>query len=185
MNHRNAGVEGFTLIELLIVIVIITIVSAIAIPAIFVTDETRVRQAIRAVERELQTARLKAVTANRPMQVRFNCPSAGMYRMVEAGVTWPDAGRCSPVTYPSPAPVDAAYQTPPKPRYDGPVRYLDPMIVLSPAEPNLVLQFMPNGGTAKVVSGSATLIDTVQVAVTCRTNTKTVEINGLGRIRLQ
>jgi hypothetical protein len=109
-----------------------------------------------------------------------------MYRMVEAGASWPTGNeRCSQTTYPVPPPADAAYQVPPMPRYDGPVRYLDPSIVLSPGSPNLVVQFMPDGRTATVVGSVAQLIDTVQVDVTCRTKTKTVEINGIGRIQLQ
>jgi hypothetical protein len=44
---------------------------------------------------------------------------------------------------------------------------------------------MPDGRTATVVAGVAQLINTVQVDVTCRTKTKTVEINGLGRIQVQ
>jgi len=119
MNTRLARIRGFTLLELLMVIAIIAILAAIAIPSILVTDETRARQAIRELERELQTARMKAVTTNRAIQVRLNCPGAGMYRMVEAGTTWPDAGRCSDTTYPYPAPADAAYQTPPKPGTTG------------------------------------------------------------------
>jgi prepilin-type N-terminal cleavage/methylation domain-containing protein len=185
MPRASAGDRGFTLIELMIVCVIIAIVSAIAIPSIFVTDETRARQALREVERELQTARMKAVATNRAMQVRFNCPAPGMYRMVEAGTIWPDAGRCSQTTYPYPAPVNAAYQVPPKPRYDGPVRYLDRNIVLSPAAPNLVIEFLPDGRTGTVSNGVVQLIDTMQVDVTCRTKSKTVQINGIGRIQVQ
>ena len=185
MNTRLARIRGFTLLELLMVIAIIAILAAIAIPSVFVTDETRARQAIRELERELQTARMRAVTTNRPIQVRLNCPGAGMYRMVEAGTTWPDAGRCSDTTYPYPAPADAAYQTPPKPRYDGPTRYLDPNIVLSPGTPNLVIQFMPDGRTGTYSGGTVQLINTVQVGVTCRTTSRTVEINGLGRIQVQ
>jgi prepilin-type N-terminal cleavage/methylation domain-containing protein len=185
MPRAFAGDRGFTLMEVLIVCVIIVIISAIAIPSIFLTDEIRARQALREVERELQTARLKAVTTNRAMQVRFNCPATGMYRTVEAGTVWPDEGRCSETTYPYPAPVDAAYQVPPKPRYDGPVRYLDPNIVLSPAAPNLVIEFLPDGRTGTVSNGVVQLIDTMQVDVTCRAQSKTVEINGIGRIQIQ
>ena len=185
MRKRVVEQEGFTLAELVIVMAIIAVLAAIAFPSIFITDETRARQAIREVEREFQTARFKAVTTNRPIQVRLNCPGTGMYRMVEAGSIWPDAGRCSQSAYPFPPLADAAYQLPPMPRYDGPIRYLDPSIGLSPGNPSLVIQFMPDGRTATVVAGVAQLINTVQVDVTCRTKTKTVEINGLGRIQVQ
>lgn len=185
MSKNNARTAGFSLIEMIAVVAVAGILAAIAIPSIFLTDETRARQAIREVERELQTARLKAVTTNRPIQVRLNCPGPGMYRMVEGGTTWAEAGRCSETAYPYPPPVDAAYQVPPLPRYDGPVRYVDLNVTLSPSNPNLVLQFLPDGRTATVVAGVAQLINTVQVDVTCRTKTKTVQINGIGRIQLQ
>ncbi len=43
----------------------------------------RLANSVRRVERELHTAKMKAVRSDRVMRVRFNCPAAGQYRMVE------------------------------------------------------------------------------------------------------
>ena len=67
-------------------------------------------------------ARLKAVTSNRTMRVRFNCPSPGLYRVVEVvnnAAIDNAADRCSSTTYPYPDPNPAAL-----PDLDGPVMVL-------------------------------------------------------------
>ena len=46
-------------------------------------DRMRLGMTARDVERELQFARLKSVSTNRPMRIRFNCPVAGQFRVVE------------------------------------------------------------------------------------------------------
>jgi len=100
--------RGFSLIELLMVVAIGVILLGIAIPSIRMSDRIKVDSAAREVQQELNAARLRAVGANRRLEVRFNCPSAGEYRIVEAG--WGDSGRCDPVAYPYPAPTDASYR---------------------------------------------------------------------------
>src|SRR5687767_8048917 len=81
---RVADARGFTLPELLLVVASIAIVSAMALPAITnMLPNMRVGMSARAVERTLQMARLKAVSSNRAIRVRFNCPAAGQFRMVE------------------------------------------------------------------------------------------------------
>ena len=81
---RTSDVRGFTLLEVLMVGALIAIVSAIALPA-FTTSTAQITlsSAARQVERELQSARMKAVRADRVIRVRFNCPAAGQYRTVE------------------------------------------------------------------------------------------------------
>ena len=66
---------GFSLIELMITTLLISTVFAIAVPAgKAAMDSLELGTATRQVERELQTARLRAVSSNRPMRVKLNCP---------------------------------------------------------------------------------------------------------------
>ena len=60
------------------------IVSVIGMPLLAnISGSIELGDAARQVERELQSARMTAVSANQPMRVMFNCPAAGQYRLVE------------------------------------------------------------------------------------------------------
>ena len=181
MKHVAHGPAGFTLIELIVVVAFLITIVAIAVPSFHLTDTMRLNAATREVERELQTARLKAVTVNRPLQVRFNCPAAGQLRIVEAGALWPEADRCSTAVYPYPPPADAAYQMPPMPQHDGPVRYVHSLVTL----PNLVLQFSPDGRVSQMVGGVSQVINDVPVTLMYGTLTRTVNVNAIGRVHVQ
>lgn len=87
---RPGRQRGFTLVELLVAAGVFIVAAAVAIPVLSRTLQLyRVGMAIREVERELQTARANAVTTNRPIRVRLNCPVAGQYRRVELiGDAW-------------------------------------------------------------------------------------------------
>ena len=188
--HPTHDSAGFTLIELLMVTALLVIMMSMAVPvSMRMTESMRLSAALRDVERELQTARLKAVTTNRPMRVFLNCPAQGQFRMVEfmnIAAVDVDAQRCSEVAYPYPSPRDTDPNTPSS---DGPVRRLGSNLVLSPALPNLVLQFGPNGQTTQVVGGMAQGIAAAGVTVTIEntriSKTAGVNINGLGRIQVQ
>lgn len=177
--------DGFSLTELVMVMGIIVILAAIAVPMFTVGRRARVDNGTSLVRETLQSARLRAVAVNKPLQVRFNCPTAGAFRIVQAG--WSDTGRCDEATYPYPAAPDAAYQTPPKPRFDGPVQRVHSTVTLSASDPTLVLQFNPNGQVAKVTSGSATLLGLTSVSVTVSSNgyQKAINVNGLGKVVVQ
>lgn len=185
MRHPVPGSRGFTLVELIVVVAFLITIIAIAIPSFHLTDAVKLNAAAREVERELQTARLRAVTVNRPLQVRFNCPTPGQYRIVEGGALWPEADRCSTAVYPYPPAADAAYQMPPMPQHDGPVRYVNSLVTLSSGNPSLVLQFSPDGRTSQIVGGVSQMINNVPVTLTFGTLTRTVNVNALGRVQIQ
>jgi prepilin-type N-terminal cleavage/methylation domain-containing protein len=198
------AVRGFTLLELLLVVAVLTTVGAMAVPAISNSlDGMRVGMSAREVERELQSARLKAVSTNKPMRVRFNCPVAGQFRRVELIGTpgSPNANdgdaqaatRCSDTS---------AYQYPDLnqgvfdvPNHDGPLKRLDPTVTFGTAR---TLEFWPDGtvhadtGSGNpwpVIPDDAPVTITLQKAVgssaAIAASLKTIEVNGVGKIQLR
>jgi prepilin-type N-terminal cleavage/methylation domain-containing protein len=126
------GVRGFSLIEVLLVVALIATVGAMAIPLVLnTTNQIRLQANARQVERELQSARMKAVRSNRAIRVRFNCPTTGQYRTVELlGTTQTPAAddddsrksvRCSYSSYPYPDPDPEISAVP---NNDGPIQTL-------------------------------------------------------------
>jgi len=184
VRHRSE--TGFTLIDVLITIAVIGTLAAVAVPALAnVTERMKLGQGQREVERELQAARLKAVTANRRMRVRFNCPSARQYRMVEVIGTASDdaANRCSETAYPA-VPPDNNPLT--RPNHDGPIRNLPKDVSFGAAA---ALEFAPDGTVKYLNAGS--YIDVPDPDGTAITLTKTgsidvakITVNHLGKIQL-
>lgn len=172
-----------TLVDQLATLAVIGTVAGIAVPGMLhAVENQRLGIEARSVERELQTARLAAVTNNQPIRVRFNCPAAGQYRRVEliGTATTPAsddanaraATRCSTATYPYPA-ADRNRLT--RPNNDGPLNHLNS-------------SFWPDG-TAHV-SGSTKpwlQIGATPVGITLKrgTTTRVITVNGLGKIQLQ
>lgn len=159
------------------------ILVGIAVPGLRMTDRLKVDNAARAVQQELQAARLRAVGVNRRLEVRFNCPTPGQYRIVEAG--WSDSARCDAGAFPYPAPPNAPYLVPPKPRYDGPIRNLDPRVTIAFSSSNLVLQFAPDGRATKLEGSTPRPIGTESVTVTMGPYSATVDVNTVGKIAIR
>jgi len=152
---RRAGtarddVRGFTLLELLLVVAISAIVAGMGVPALMNSSaQIRLANATRQVERELQQARMKAVRADRIMRVRFNCPAAGQYRIVEVigtlSVPATDdadaraAVRCGLTSYPYPD-TDPDYFA--LPNHDGPLQTLPAGVAFTSVQ---TIDFWPNG----------------------------------------
>ena len=143
---RHPG-AGFSLTELLIITAVLAVVTAVAIPSLTsLRERMRLSQSAREVERELQSARNKAVLNNRPMRVRFNCPAAGQLRVVEL-IGTPSvpaaadlaANRCAEGTYPYPA-ADRDPAT--RPNLDGPVLRLDSRVQFGAVQ---TLEFWTDG----------------------------------------
>ncbi len=160
-----------------------TILAAIAMPTLRMGDRVRVDKAARAIQQELRAARLRAVSVNRQLEVRFNCPAVGQYRIVESGFS--STGRCDPTNFPYPPPADAAYRVPRLPRYDGPVRHLDDRVTLSTSSTGLVLQFAPNGRATKLEGGVSKPIGTESVTLSIGDYSSTIDVNTLGKIAIR
>jgi|SRR3954468_15428865 len=174
--------RGFTVSEMLIVVAAISTIAVIALPVMKdMTASIKLSEASRLVEREMQDARLKAVSSNRVIRVRLNCPSTGYIRSVELlGTAADDAtNRCMTTAYPFPPP-DTDITT--RPNFDGPVRSLPAGATVG----NAVLQFSPDGTAVQVINGVPTTIATsVAVVITRGGKSKTVTVNNAGKIQLQ
>ena len=183
---------------MVLVVAIIALVSGIAIPQIMSSSrQMKLSGAARQVERELQTARMKAVKSNRPIRLRFNCPSAKQYRLVELlgspqtpaanDADGSAAARCNTTNYPYPDNDPEFFAIP---NNDGPLQTL-------PLEVNFgavqTIEFWPDG-SAHAQSGTTNpwpVIDTAGISLTMydvkyqSTMVKTITVNGLGKITLQ
>lgn len=93
------SVRGFTIFELLIVVALIGIMSAIGIPTMMeATRRNAVWSASELIGSQIRQARLKAISRNLSFRVRFDCPSAGQFRVLQVtgDATIDDAvNRCS------------------------------------------------------------------------------------------
>ena len=191
---RLTSAAGFTLVDILATLAIIGTVSAMAVPQVIdAVDSMRLGMSLRDVERELQFARLKAVSTNRPMRVRFDCPSAGKIRAVELIGTpaVPDANdadavlnRCSETAYPY-LPTGGDHSRLTRPNNDGPVRTLYPGTTFTAKQ---TLEFWPNGTVhnacqANCDAGPAQ-IATVTLTLSRKGKTKNITVNGFGKILL-
>jgi prepilin-type N-terminal cleavage/methylation domain-containing protein len=178
-SRKNAG---FSLTELLITMAVAATLMAAAVPALnAVSDATKLSEAARQLERELQAARTKAVANNTPLRLRTNCPSAGYFRIVEFLGTSSDTptSRCSISTYPWPAGDNDLSTTP---NFDGPLRQL----LNSATMGNASIEFRPDGTAWDVSSGTAVTITTpITIVVTRKSATKSITVNNLGKILLQ
>ena len=174
--------RGFSLTELLIVVAFATTLMAISLPIVSdITKTTKLNEAARSVERELQSARLRAVNLNRRLRVRLNCPANGYLRTVEVIGTAEDSStnRCLLSAYPYPA-ADTDLMT--KPNYDGPMRTLPPGSTVTSA----VFEFEPDGTVYKVVAGTPEGIASSETVTVSRDSKyKSVTVNGAGKIHLE
>jgi len=165
-------------------------IAAIAVPIVTNAFENqRLGVETRNVERELQTARLSAVSTNRPIRVRFNCPSTGMYRRVEVigTVNTPHtddaesqaAARCA---YPYPA-ADKNPLT--RPNNDGPIQQAHPTVTFSAVQ---TLEFWPNGTVhVPAATNPWPLLGATGASITLAhgSSYKSIQVNSLGKIRIQ
>lgn len=183
--------RGFSLIDMLVVASLIGVIMAITVPSVTASlDAVRLGQAARAVERELQVAKSRAVGKGRVMRVRFNCPSTGYYRVVEllgttSVPTAADAAtnRCDQVVYPFPAPDNDPVTIP---NHDGALRQMDNEVAFQLPQ---TIEFWPDG-TAHYDNGSGNPwpmvpVAGLEIALVRKGVTQKITVNGLGKIELQ
>ncbi len=172
--------RGFSLAELMLTLGVAATLMAMAVPvAQDVTASIKLGESTRLVERELQDARLRAVSSNRSLRVRLNCPSPGFIRTIEVlgGAQDTPVGRCSTAAFPFPPDQDLMT----RPNYDGPARTVPNQATLTGSD----IQFNPDGTAQVVTNGVAAAIAaplTIQVAR--RNMSRTVTVNGAGKILL-
>jgi prepilin-type N-terminal cleavage/methylation domain-containing protein len=184
-SDRQTGEAGFTLIEVLITTVVIVAIGAMLVPQFSnLMQSQRARTAARAVERELQSARLKAVTSSKRMRVKLNCPAAGQLRVVEVtGVAATDnaSNRCDEAAFPFPGPRDALRSTP---SLDSPVVRLTLGATITSAV--TTFEFGSRGDAAQVGSTGvvASLASETTVTVTRAGYSSAIRINPIGKIKI-
>jgi prepilin-type N-terminal cleavage/methylation domain-containing protein len=176
--------RGFSLTELMLTVAVFATLMAIAVPVLRdMSESQRLGASTRELERELQTARMKSVSTNRPLRVFTNCPREGQFRMVEVIGTADDTrvDRCDLTAFPFPA-ADADPNT--RPNYDGPVRYLQRDVTV----PTMGFEFLSNGTvhTMDMATRTPELMGVpVTITVSKGQSSKTISINNMGKIRVE
>jgi len=165
--------------------------AAISVPAIHnIKDTIVLGEAQRMIRSELQQARLKSVSSNRIIRVRFDCLGPQEFRMVEL-IGTPSApsaldtapNRCSDIAYPYP-PADHNPVT--RPNEDGPVKRIDPSVSFGATQ---TIEFRPTGTAHSVnpngTSGPPLAGAGAAITVTKGAAVKAVTVNAVGRVQNQ
>jgi prepilin-type N-terminal cleavage/methylation domain-containing protein len=182
-RRPGTAARGFSLTELMLVVSVFTVMVTVAVPTTLnVNEALKLGSAVREFEREMQSARMKAVQTNRPIRVRFNCPVPGQYRRVEVMNSLLDTAsdRCDQILFPSTRDGDPA-----TPAYDGPLHYMPEGVMLVSDVDGV--EFWPDGRAFQVTSGAVQPIvaDGLRLMVSKGTHYTSVAVNGLGRVDIQ
>jgi len=191
VRQELRSAAGFSFVDLVVVMAMMGTLAAIAIPAIHnMSDAIALGEAQRMIRSELQQARLKAVSSNRIMRVRFDCLGPNEFRMVEL-IGTPSApapqdtasNRCSDTAYPYPA---ADHNPVTVPNQDGPVKRFDPVVSFGATQ---TIEFRPTGTAHSVntdgTSGPPLAGTGAAITVTKGAVVKTVTVNAVGRVQNQ
>jgi Tfp pilus assembly protein FimT len=192
----SSSPRGFSLIDTMLTVALVGTMAAVAVPSMTsAIDGQRLGIDAQSVQREMQLARLAAVSTNRPIRVRFNCPSVGYYRRVEliGSVNNPNTGddadnqaarRCNPAYYPFPA-ADSDPLS--RPNSDGPTAQLNSKVSFGSTQ---TLEFWPNG-TVHVYSSTANQpwpqmgSTPVNILLVKGATTRSITVNSLGKMQIQ
>lgn len=166
---------GFTLPEALIIVAIVATVSAIAVPQLMgAVERYRTGSAANEVAGQIRAARLAAVTTNRQIIVRFNCPQPRAYRFVEVTGD-PAIDNLALATRCLVAPADADPAT--LPNADGPISFLPETIAFTATQD---LRILPTGTVQPIAGGLPAVITVSNGAMT-----RQVNISATGRVQVQ
>ena len=171
-RHRQ---QGFSLIDIMFVVLLLGVLMAVTVPgATTASRRYHLLAATREVAAQVRVARLRAVTSNRTIRVRFNCPAAGQYRVVEVvnnAAIDNAADRCSSTTYPYPDPNPAAL-----PDLDGPVMVLPGGVTFGG------IQDLDIAPTGRVTALTGALPATI--GVTNSYETRNLTVSATGRVQV-
>ncbi|MEX2272362.1 MAG: prepilin-type N-terminal cleavage/methylation domain-containing protein [Vicinamibacterales bacterium] len=170
---RIGSNHGFSLPEVLLVVALIGVIGGVALPQVIeALQRYRLFSAGREVAAQIRSARLAAVTTNRVMIVRFNCPAARQYRFIEVtgnAAIDTDPDRCA---FP-PADSDPATL----PNSDGLPAMLPDTMAFGATQD---LQIGPTGLITPLAGGMPALIQ-----VTNGTITGQITVSATGRVQMQ
>lgn len=173
--ETRRGEAGLSLLEVLIVGALVATVSAIAVPMMgAAVARYRTGSAAREVAGQIRSARLAAVSTNRQMIVRFNCPVARAYRFIEVtgDPAIDDAALAVRCAFP---PADADPAT--LPNSDGPLRYLPDTITFGATQD---LRIAPTGTVTPLTGGMPAVIGVTNGAMAGQ-----ITVSVAGRVQAQ
>lgn len=174
--------RGFTLIEVLLVSGLIVVTMGIAVPTVMAHMRAyALNTTMNTVSAEIRGARYAAVSKNRTVRVRFNCPAANEYRVVEvtgnAGID-SAANRCSETAYPYPDPNPNA-----APNLDGPIMRLPQGAQFGALQD---LEISPAGRVTPLTGcpTCATAAPPASLVMSNSYDTRTITVNASGQVLL-
>ena len=161
---------------------IMAVIAAVAVPTVgAVMRRYALNAASQQIASTIRSARYTAVSKNKVMRVRFNCPEDNQYRMVEftasAGIDQ-DAARCDAASYPYPDQDGSAL-----PNTDGPVNVLPPgteLGTVTDIEIDVRGRLTPLTGCPSCVAGSGT----ASVVLENGSESQTVTVNQTGQVAI-
>ena len=172
----------------MIVVCLIAVLAAMSGPVISAGMERyALISASQQVADTVRAARLQAVAKNRTLRVRFNCPAAGQYRIVEVvgdAVVDNAANRCDENAYPFPAP-DANPAT--LPNLDGAVQRLPfgaTFTGLDDLEVNTLGRVTPLAGCPACMGLAGTAPGAVGVSNGHADQDRTITVSRSGRVNV-
>jgi Tfp pilus assembly protein FimT len=170
-TRTRSSAAGFTVLEMLITGTLIAVMTAAAgAPIVVYMRRARGYAATREIAGQIRSARLTAVTANKELRVRFNCPGPLQYRVLEFTNNAAIDNAVDRCTYPFPDPDPAVL-----PNNDGPPMWLPRGVTLTATQD---LSISRTGVVTPLTGASPAVL-----VVSDGTNTRQITVSTAGRVR--